>query len=513
MQTEEKYKVSVQKLTRRIINPIYKMNFCIKLYLFLTSATLLFGSFLLLMVYFDNSFLVPPLPKLEKKCFGDQKTCVNSKKPNFIRPYRINVDDNVIQDLKLRLKSDLNRARSLEFPKPIVESFEYGMNVEFITTQIGQYWVKDYNWTTQQNLINQMGNHFHINMDGIDLHYLHVKPETGRNDITVLPLLIIHGWPGSFLEFKNLIPLLTKPGRHQKFVFEVIIPSIPGYGFSSAPKRPGFHIGQCARLFRDLMVDHLGFKNGFYMQGGDWGSLISTALTTMYPEDIIGLHLNFAIGSTPSATLKQIVGAVAPSFISKTIGLLTEPSMKKQLSDLLEETGYFHLQATKPDTVGIALNCSPLGLAAYILEKFSTWTRRNNRLYKNGNILEHYEKDDLITNIMIYWITNSITTSMRFYKENFGNNPRNLEEIRPILLNPIMDVPVGVASYSGEIFVYGEVELRGKFRNMIQFTKMADGGHFAAFEDAGRIYDSIHTFVAQVEKNRMDKQKSSNKEL
>ena len=491
------------------------MNFCIKIYVFITSVIFSSLALCLLMVYFDSSFLIPSLIPLERKCFGDHKACLDSNKgkSNSMKPYHINVSHDVIDDLKQRLQLDLNRAKSFEFPKSIIDSFEYGTNVEFLTSEIGQYWLNDYNWTTQENMLNQMGNHFHINMDGIDLHYLHVKPKTGTNDVIVLPMLIIHGWPGSFVEFKDIIPLLTQARGGRKFVFELIVPSIPGYGFSSAPKTSGFHIGHCARLFRNLMINEIGFKNGFYLQGGDWGGLISTAMTTMYPEDVIGLHLNFAMGSTPSATLKQIVGAVSPDFISKALGLLTEPSVKKQFTDLIEETGYFHLQATKPDTIGIALNSSPLGLASYILEKFSTWTRRENKANKGGNILKYYEKDDLITNIMVYWITNSITTSMRFYKENFGNNPENQKELLPILSNPIMHVPVAVASYSDEIFVFGEEELRGKFRSIIQFTKLANGGHFAALEDADRLYDDIYRFILKVEKTKKINPENTNKEL
>ena len=225
------------------------MNFCIKIYVFITSVIFSSLALCLLMVYFDSSFLIPSLISLERKCFGDHKACLDSNKgkSNSMKPYHINVSHDVIDDLKQRLQLDLNRAKSFEFPKSIIDSFEYGTNVEFLTSEIGQYWLNDYNWTKQENMLNQMGNHFHINMDGIDLHYLHVKPKTGTNDVIVLPMLIIHGWPGSFVEFKDIVPLLTQARGGRKFVFELIIPSIPGYGFSSTPKTSGFHIGHCAR--------------------------------------------------------------------------------------------------------------------------------------------------------------------------------------------------------------------------------------------------------------------------
>jgi pimeloyl-ACP methyl ester carboxylesterase len=349
-------------------------------------------------------------------------------------------------------------------------------------------------------------------MDGIEVHFVRVRPKV--TNAKILPLLLVHGWPGSFLEFKDIIPLLTEvQSENKEYVFDLIMPSIPGYGFSSAPRKPGFHSGHCARIFRDLMIERLGFKDGFYMQGGDWGGIITTALATLYPDDVIGLHLNFAVGSTPSVPLKQMISAVAPTFLSKSLGLQYEPSVKRQFAQLIEETGYFHLQATKPDTLGVSLNTSPLGLAAYILEKFSTWTRYNNKKYSDGKILEYYNIDDLLNNVMLYWVTNSITTSMRFYKENFGNNKKSMKEMLGVLRNPINDVPVGIASYSDDIFLFGKAELQGKYRNIVQYHYMPDGGHFAAMEDANRLYQDYYNFILIVENNKEKRKKTVSNEL
>ena len=478
------------------------MNCCIKIYLFLNSIILiLLGSFLLA-VYFDNSLLIPPLPTLQKTWFGKTKEHPNGNDyaKEEIKSYKVDIDNKTLRDLQSRLKLDLKRVQDPSFPEPIVNSFEYGFNKDYLSSAIGKYWADQYDWRKQEKVINKMGQHFMTNIDGLDIHFLRVQPKV--TNVKVLPLLMVHGWPGSFLEFKNIIPLLTNLNGNEEFVFDLIIPSIPGYGFSSAPRKPGFHVGHCARIFRELMVDRLGFKEGFYLQGGDWGAIITTALATLYPDDVRGLHINMAIASTPSVPLKQMISGLAPTFVSKMLGLQTDPSIKDQFKKLVEESGYLHLQATKPDTIGVALSASPLGLAAYILEKFSTWTRHRNTLYSDGKLLEHYSIDDLLDNVMLYWVTNSITTSMRFYKENFGNNEKNQEEIKGILMNPINDIPVGVASYSEEIFVFGEVELQGKFKNIVQFTRMTNGGHFAAMEDHDRLYKDIYQFVLTVENGK-----------
>ena len=490
------------------------MSFLLKIYFLITAVSSALLWVLLLAVYFDNEVFIPPLPRLQETWFGKPEEALSFKaefKP-LITPYKVQIEDDILRDLKLRLKSDLRRVRSPDFPKPLLDTFEYGFNTNYLLSAVGEYWSNSYNWTQQEVMINNMGDHFTTKISGMDLHYLRVTPDISTK-AKIIPLLLVHGWPGSFLEFKNIIPYLTNVTGNNEFVFDVIMPSIPGYGFSSAPRRPGFHIGQCARIFHTLMTERLGFKDGFYMQGGDWGSIITTALATLYPNDVTGLHLNFAIGSTPSVPLKHFIAGVSPNSILDALGLQYTPSIQEQFARMLEETGYFHLQATKPDTIGVALNTSPLGLAAYILEKFSSWTRHDNKIYSDGKLLDYYEIDDLLNNVMLYWLTNSITTSMRFYKENFGNNKKNQEEMIGILTNPIKDVPVGVASYSDEMFVFGKEELRGKFRNIIQFTRMDNGGHFAAMEDPKRLYQDIYKFIMKAEHERENRNKIVSGEL
>ncbi|GFY53629.1 epoxide hydrolase 1 [Trichonephila inaurata madagascariensis] len=326
-----------------------------------------------------------------------------------IHPFKISIPDEILLDLKERLQ----RARyepSLEDSK-----FEYGFNSDYLKSVI-EYWGKEYNWRKQEEQLNKFS-HFKTRIEGIDVHFVHVKPNIpeGRQ-LKRLPLLAVHGWPGSFYEFYKMIPFLTTPNPEQDFVFEVICPSIPGYGFSSSPCKKGFDARAASRLFLTLM-ERLGHDH-FYVQGGDWGSLIVTILGKYYPSRIIGVHVNmYSSGPKSWDIFKAVAIAYFPSLVSPAEYKGLFPFWER-FKTILQESGYFHIQATKPDTIGSGLADSPVGLAAYILEKFSTWTNLKNRLSENGNLTENFTLDELLTNVMIYWVNNNITSSVRFYKEN-----------------------------------------------------------------------------------------------
>lgn len=488
------------------------LNFCVKICIYLNIAAISTFVFFIWAVYSDLYPSPPPLPSLETKWFGDPLAPHGTN--NTITPFTVNVSDAILVDLKERLGSDLNRLRNSHSFDPIVESFEYGFNMDYLINTIGEYWLNQYNWRNREKLINEMGSHYKTEIEGLEVHFIHIKPNI--NNVRILPLLMVHGWPGSFIEFYEAIQLLTTKLDGQSFIFEVIIPSIPGYTFSSPPQRPGFHVGHCAQMLYTLMVDRLGFKEGFYMQGGDWGSLITTALATLYPDSVIGLHLNMAISIKPSAILKSIMSVLAPHRYFDAFGMKYIYPRLEKFGRVLEESGYFHIQATKPDTLGVALNTSPIGLAAYILEKFSTWTRYSHKLHSDGGLLRYYSLDQLLDNVMLYWVTNSITSSMRFYKENVGilsfmrfhkenvgnHDETKHDELFAIQMNPIYSVPVAVAAFSDEIFLQTKDELSGKFRNIIQYTSLPDGGHFAAMENPKRLVEDFVKFVNKVETNR-----------
>uniref|UniRef100_A0A8C5LJ36 Epoxide hydrolase n=1 Tax=Jaculus jaculus TaxID=51337 RepID=A0A8C5LJ36_JACJA len=331
----------------------------------------------------------------------------------------------------------------------------------------------------------------------LDIHFIHVKPTQQASGCTPKPLLMVHGWPGSFYEFYKIIPLLTDPKNHglsDEHVFEVICPSIPGYGFSQAPSKQGFNSVAAARIFYKLML-RLGFQK-FYIQGGDWGSLICTNMAQLVPSHVKGLHLNMALISRTFYTLTPLLGRRFGGLFGYTERdtQLLYPFKEKIFYSIMRESGYLHIQATKPDTVGCALNDSPVGLAAYILEKFSTWTNTEFRYLDDGGLERKFSLDELLTNIMLYWTTGTIISSQRFYKENMGQGflAQRHERLKVF-------VPTGFAAFPCEILHAPEKWVRSKYPKLISYSYMERGGHFAAFEEPKLLAQDICKFVTLVE--------------
>ena len=209
-----------------------------------------------------------PIPVIPDKWFGPgQRPKTES---NQIKPFKIEFSDQKLTDLKSRINSDLARLKDVGIQPLENSAFEYGMNIDYLINTIAPYWLNEYNWKKQQKMLNLMPQ-FKTSIDGIDVHFAHVKPKKPKNNQKVLPILMVHGWPGSFVEFTKIIPMLTEMSN-EDFVFEVIAPSIPGYGFSSSPVKQGFDAIYTAKMFVKLM-DRLGHDT-FYYQGGDWGSFI-----------------------------------------------------------------------------------------------------------------------------------------------------------------------------------------------------------------------------------------------
>jgi microsomal epoxide hydrolase len=286
-------------------------------------------------------------------------------------PFTIAVPEEVLNDLHQRLS--LTR-----WPDEVPESgWQYGANLSYLKELIS-YWQHEYDWRTQERLLNSFPQ-YRIQLDDIDLHYIHVQG-VGSDP---LPLLISHGWPGSVYEFIKIIGPLTDPERHggdPRDAFTVVAPSLPGYGFSHVPNQRRLSVEDMADLFARLMTESLGFPR-FAAQGGDWGALITGRLGFVYPEQVVGIHLNMV--------------PVAPHPSDRTdLTPEEEAFIKESKFFTAEETGYQWIQGTKPQTLAFGLNDSPAGLAAWITEKFYTWTDCH------GDIESRVSKDDLLTNIM-----------------------------------------------------------------------------------------------------------------
>jgi len=374
-----------------------------------------------------------------------------------IRSFKIEVSDAVLKDLRERL----GRTR---FPDEVPDTgWEYGTNLAYMKELI-EYWRNRYEWRRHEAELNRF-DHFKTNIGGIDLHFIHAK---GRGP-NPKPLLLSHGWPGTIYEFMEIIPMLTDPGAHgadPAHSFDVVAPSLPGYGFSGHPQVRAMNIQAIADMFHRLMTTTLGYSR-YCAQGGDWGSAITSRLGEVHGEALYGIHVNllFVGGRT------------------KREGELSSEE-KVFLADLdhfrREETGYQQIQGTKPQTLAYGLNDSPAGLAAWIVEKFRTWSDCS------GDLDRRFTKDQLLTNVMIYWITQTINSSTRLYYES-RHHPWRPDPAKRI------ETPTAAALFPGEILKPPRQWAEAAF-NIQRWTVMPRGGHFAAMEEPRLLADDIRAF-------------------
>jgi pimeloyl-ACP methyl ester carboxylesterase len=373
--------------------------------------------------------------------------------------FSIHVLDTVLADLTRRL--DATR-----WPDELEGAgWEYGANLAYMQS-LAQYWQNGYDWRRQESLLNQLPQ-YRIALDGLNIHFVHVR---GKGPAP-LPLIITHGWPGSFIEMTKITPLLTDPAAHggkAEDAFDVIVPSLPGYGFSDRPLKQGIGPKKIAALWARLMQE-LGYKR-FGAQGGDWGSAISIALGLDHAENLIGIHLNYIAGRfLLGGTLKQ-----APEDE-------IENAYLEQLRAWWEtEGGYSHEQGTKPQTLSYGLNDSPIGLAAWIIEKFRTWSDCG------GDVESVFSRDELLTNVMIYWLTETVHSSARLYYES---------RLQPLSLSRDNYVapPVAFAAFPREIPLPPR-QLAERGLNIIRWTEMPRGGHFAAMEQPELLAKDLREF-------------------
>jgi pimeloyl-ACP methyl ester carboxylesterase len=384
---------------------------------------------------------------------------VNGEFPMNVQPFKIQVPQATLDDLQERL----TRVR---WPDEILDSgWDYGANLAYMK-ELADYWQTKFNWRAQEEALNKF-HHFRAEVDGLGIHFIH---ERGKGP-SPLPLIITHGWPGSFVEMLKIIPLLIDPERHggdPADSFDVVVPSLPGFGFSDRPVKSGMNLFRMAELWKQLMLG-LGYQR-FAAQGGDFGASVSTLLGFGYPENLLGIHLNF------------IPGSYRP-YLGPGVRELSEVE-KQFLADAdqwyLAEGGYSHIQRTKPQTLSYGLNDSPAGLAAWIIEKFREWGDCG------GNVERRFTKDELLTNVMIYWATETIHSSTCLYYET-RKAPLHFkhgEQIR---------VPCGVAHFPKEA-PFPPREWVERFYNVQHWTEMPRGGHFAALEEPALLVDDIRAF-------------------
>jgi microsomal epoxide hydrolase len=372
------------------------------------------------------------------------------------RPFAIDVGEDVLADLRQRLQR-------VRWPDEVPDSpWRYGTSLAYMQELVA-YWRDRYDWRAQEARLNER-RQFTVAVGGIDLHFIH-EPGVGPNP---MPLLLAHGWPGSIVEFHEIIPRLTDPARFggdARDAFTVVAPSLPGYTFSFRPHQSRFGAPEIADVFASLMTDVLGYRR-FAAQGGDWGAFVASILGAKYPERLVGVHLNLlAVPREPN------------------VGELTEEARayNAQLARWLrEESGYQWIQGTKPQTLAYGLTDSPVGLAAWIVEKFRTWSDCG------GDIDKRFGKDVLLTNIMLYWITGAINSSFWPYYARF-HSPWPIGETNRVR------VPTAYASFPCEI-LHPPRAAAERVYDIQRWTTMSSGGHFAALEEPAALAADVAAF-------------------
>jgi pimeloyl-ACP methyl ester carboxylesterase len=376
-----------------------------------------------------------------------------------LTPFSIDVPEKVIDDLRRRLR------QTRWTDETDAEPWRYGPPLAYMQ-RFADYWLNQYDWRQQEAALNRL-QHYTTDIDGHTIHFVH---QEGVGPAP-MPLVLTHGWPGSFIEMVRILPLLTDPAAHggrEEDAFTVVVPSIPGYGFSSRPGKPGMNYSIVADLWARLMA-RLGYPR-FGAQGGDWGSWVSAALALQHPERLIGLHLNYL--ST------RFRPGVSPS--DPPLTTAEENYLDRVASWAEAEGAYISIQATKPQTLGYGLNDSPIGLAAWLLEKFQAWSDCETEPD------EAIPLDDLITDIMIYWVTNTAHSAARFYS---GSRER------PFHLAPGQKIhpPCGVVTLPRELPMPPRSWAERAF-NIVHWTHLPRGGHFAALEQPMLLAADIREF-------------------
>ena len=374
--------------------------------------------------------------------------------------FSIQIPEDVLIDLKYRLDH-------IRWPDQLENvAWERGTEKGYLQSLVS-YWSEQYDWRAQETELNRLPQ-FRCTVDGVDVHFIH---EHGRGP-NPLPIILTHGWPDSFIRYKKMIPLLADPARYggdPNDAFDVIVPSIPGFGFSGKPTVGGVNNSTVSELWAKLMTEELGYET-FAAAGGDMGSGVTRYLAAIHPELLVGIHV------TDIGIIRQLMTAHDEASLSKE-ELQYKADVQKWI---VEEGGYISLQATKPQTLAYGLSDSPVGLAAWIVEKFRSWSDQDCEFDKK------FGNDELLTNIMIYWITNTIGPSAHRYFENTHSLPQ---------LGRI-DVPTGVALFPSDVLLPPR-EWAEKNLNIMRWTHMPRGGHFAAMEEPELLAEDIRAFFRQ----------------
>jgi len=380
-----------------------------------------------------------------------------------IEPYTIRVPDDVLSDLRARIR---NTRWPDDAPGP---AWAQGTDLKFLK-RILSYWADGFDWRVQERQLNTF-KHFRAELEGVHVHFVHERARAGHG----IPLILTHGWPSSFLELLPLVPLLTDPKANgiDGPSFDLVIPSLPGYGFSERPAHSNY--STVARMWHELMRG-LGYQR-YGAGGGDFGSGVSTLMAIENRTSMIGIHL-----TTMEADLWPPTGEGTRSLTEAERAYVAHIRRWDEV-----ERGYSSIQSTRPQTLGYALNDSPAGLAAWILDKWRSWSD------SDGDLDGRFSREFLLTMLTLYWVTETITPSMRDYIDN---------RWRPAEIPPgaRVQVPVGFAHFGSNFVSEGSLprEWVERLYDVRRWTPMPSGGHFAAAEEPERLARDIAAFFAEI---------------
>lgn len=384
-----------------------------------------------------------------------------------IRPFRVQVEDTMLADLKERLAKT-------RWPDELDDAgWDYGVPLSYLK-ELCEHWRTSFDWRKQEAALNAMPQ-FVTSLDGVDIHFIHVRSKHEN----ATPLILVHGWPGSVWEFHKIIPLLTDPTAHggkAEDAFHIVVPSLPGFGFSGKPKERGWSSQRMTETLAKLMA-RLGYEH-YGAQGGDWGGGIVRGLASGDGGHCIGAHSNYPGANRPT---DDPMRGVTQAEMDR---------MQQRNIELNDHSAYASIQGTRPQTLSYGLNDSPAGLAAWITDKFWAWSDHGGKLENS------FTKDDLLTNITIYWVTQSMSSSTRIYFEYRHN------QARPPSMSPFTNsgkpAPMGYALFPKEINMPPRGWVERSQGPLFHWTEMPRGGHFAAMEQPRLLAEDVRLFFRKI---------------
>ena len=381
-----------------------------------------------------------------------------------IRPFSVSISDDALVDLRKRIAA--TRLPDME----LVGDASQG--VQLATAQaLMSYWASDYDFNRLDSRLNALPQ-FMTTIDGVDIHFLHVKSPHPN----ALPLIITHGWPGSIIEMLDVIGSLTDPTAHggsAEDAFDVVIPSIPGYGYSGKPTEVGWDPGRIARVWAELM-HRLGYT-GYVAQGGDLGAIVTHALAQLAPDGLLGIHLNFLVSFPPDVTAAVLGGGPPPAGISadERAALAAVAAIYKR--------GYLAEQGQRPQTIGYLMTDTPVGLAAWMLDHDADSYAKIAHAFVDGQPTGGLTREHIVDNITLYWLTSSATSAARVYWESGRAAAAAAAAGQPPV---VASVPTAFTVFPGELFQAPRAWVEQVYPNLMYFNTVDSGGHFAAWEES-----------------------------